>query len=87
MREIDGKRPPEPWILRPATVRGLRYAGLGLLVVLVAASFVVEKQPYFDLDAIPAFGAWFGAAAAAGLIVVAKLLGALLRRWEGSYDD
>lgn len=76
-----------PWITRPGTVRALRAAGIVALAALVAAGALVTRKPYFEFEAVFGFGALYGAGAAAGLVILAKALGALLRREEGYYDD
>jgi len=77
----------DPWLTRPRTVRGLKIAGAAALVLVTLADLAIEKKPYFEVEHLFGFGAWYGLGAALALAVVAKLLGALLRREEGYYDD
>jgi hypothetical protein len=59
---------------------------IAVLALLVALDLVVEHHPHFTLERTFAFGAWFGFAACVVLVLVAKALGAFLKRPDTYYD-
>lgn len=78
------------WLDDPAHVRLLWRGFLAVLALTVAAELVVHLHPHFEIDAIFGFGAWFGFAACAAMIVGAKTLALLLKRpdnYYGRHDD
>ena len=75
------------WLARPDTIKGLWIAFAVLLAATVLMDLVIEPHPYFGLDGTFGFGAWFGFASCVALIVVAKALGAILKRPDTYYDD
>lgn len=80
--------PRHHWLERPATHRALRQGAVLLLFALVITGFVWPDHIYFGFDGWPAFAAVFGFAAAAAIIVLAKLvLSPLLKRRDDFYDD
>jgi hypothetical protein len=74
------------WLVRSATIRWLWVAFIVVLAALVALDLVVAHHPHFDLDGTFAFGAWFGFLSCVGLVVLAKTLGAVLKRPDTYYD-
>ena len=74
-------------LLRSGTVRLVWIAGLVALILSVVADRFVEHHPYFDIDGVFAFGAWFGLLAGGLLVLVAKLVSLLLQRPDTYYDD
>lgn len=74
------------WLDDPRNVRRLWRAYLGVLVVTVLAEFVVPPDAHFAIEALPGFNAWFGFLACAAMIVVAKVLGLLLKRPDNHYE-
>ena len=74
------------WLARPATIRLLWVVFILVLVVLVALDLVVAHHPYFGLDGTFGFGAWFGFVSCVALVVLAKALGAVLKRPDTYYD-
>jgi hypothetical protein len=74
------------WLTRSATMRRLGIVFILALVVLVALDLVVAHHPRFGFDGAFAFGAWFGFVSCVALVVLAKALGAVLRRPETYYD-
>lgn len=75
------------WLVREATVRLLWIAFAIVLLVTVLMDLVIEHHPYFGLDGTLGFGAWFGFVSCVVMIVVAKALGAFLKRSDTYYDD
>jgi len=74
------------WLARDSSIRLLWRAFIAVLALTVLAEFVVDLHPHFDIEGLPAFGAWYGFLACAGMILFAKLLGLLLKRPDGHYD-
>lgn len=75
------------WLVRASTISKL-WAGAGVvLAVVVALDLVIDHHPHFGIDGTPGFGAWFGFGACVVLVLLAKALGALLKRPETYYDD
>jgi hypothetical protein len=74
------------WLVRPATIRLLWVVFVAVLALLVVLDLVVEHHPHFTLERTFAFGAWFGFASCVVLIVVARVLGAILKRPDTYYD-
>lgn len=80
---------PTHWLDRPRNIRRLWYLFLGVLVLTVAAEWVVTLHPHFDVEAVFGFHALYGFLACAAMILVAKVLGLLLKRADTYYgaDD
>jgi hypothetical protein len=74
------------WLVRPATIRLLWVAFILVLAVLVALDLVVTHHPHFGLDGTFAFGAWYGFLSCIALVVLARALGAILKRPDTYYD-
>jgi hypothetical protein len=78
---------PRPhWLDVPRNVQRLWRGFLGLLAVVVAAEFVVALHPHFAVEGIFGFAAWYGFLACAAMIVVAKILGWVLKRPDTYYE-
>lgn len=77
----------EHWLVRPATIRRLWAGASVVLAVVVALDLVIDHHPYFGIEGTLGFGAWFGFGACVALVLVAKALGALLKRPDTYYDD
>ena len=74
------------WLVRPHNIRKLWIVFIAILALTVLAEFVWHPHPYFTLDAIFGFGAWFGFLACVALVAFAKVLGVLLKRKDTYYD-
>jgi uncharacterized membrane protein len=75
------------WLARPETVRKLWRLFIAVLLVVVLAELLVPNEAHFDAERLFGFFAWFGFAACAVLIVLAKGIGVLLKRPDTYYDD
>ena len=75
------------WLARPSTIRLLWRVFVVVLVLTVLAEFAVDLHPAFAIERIFGFGAWYGFLACAALIVLAKLLGVLLKRPDRYYQE
>jgi hypothetical protein len=74
------------WLVRPNTIRWLRIICAVLLAGVVIADAFVAHHAFFGLDGTFGFGAWFGLLSCVGLVVLAKALGAVLKRPDTYYD-
>ena len=75
------------WLTRPATIRKLWVGFIAILVATVAVEPLVTHEAYFGIDGTFAFNAWYGFVTCIAFMVIAKLLGLVLRRPETYYDD
>lgn len=60
---------------------------IAVLAVSVVAELFIEKHPHFDVERFFASYALYGFLACAALIVIAKAIGAVLKRPDDYYDD
>ncbi|MFM1895024.1 MAG: hypothetical protein RLZZ385_98 [Pseudomonadota bacterium] len=74
------------WLTRPATVRKLWIGFSVVLILLVAAQYVIPMKGSFPLSDGFGFAAWFGFGSCVAMVLVARLLGWLLKRPESYYD-
>ena len=84
---MTGKHEPDHWLARPGTIRLLWIALISYLALLLAAGAVFPHKPYFGLDGIFAFAAWYGFAACVALVVGSKAIAIFLKRPDTYYDD
>lgn len=75
------------WLVRAKTIRLLWGLFIGILVLTVLVEFLIHKHDYFGLDGTFGFSAWYGFITCVAMVVGAKLLGYVLKRKEGYYDD
>ncbi len=73
------------WLDEPRNVRLLWRLFLAVLAATVLAELVITLHPHFEVDALFGFHAAYGFLACAAMIVVAKLLGAILKRPDSYY--
>jgi hypothetical protein len=77
----------EHWLTRPATVRRLWIGSSLVLALTVVLQLVISIKGYFGVDGWFGFGAGFGFLSCVAMVLIAKGLGAALKRPEGYYDD
>jgi hypothetical protein len=75
------------WLERPRTIRMLWIAFAAILAATVAVELLIHPHGSFGVDGTFAFNAWYGFAACVALILLAKLLGFLIKRPDDYYDD
>ena len=75
------------WLVRESTIRLLWIVSVAILAILVLADSLVEHHAHFEIDGTFGFNAWFGFASCVALVLVAKLLGLILKRPDTYYDD
>lgn len=73
------------WLDEPRNVRRLWRGYLALLVLTVLAELVVTLHPHFAVESLPGFNAVYGFLACAAIILVAKVIGAMLKRPDAYY--
>jgi hypothetical protein len=80
--------PPGPrhWLDEPRNVKRLWRGFLVVLAITVLAEFAVHLHPYFEVESVFGFYAWFGLLACVAMIVFAKALALLLKRPDTYYD-
>ncbi len=79
------------WLVRPGTIRRLWQGFAIVLALTVLLQLAIKVKGYFVVDAWFGFGAAFGFLACVLMVVIAKLLGPLLKRstdyYAGADDD
>ena len=77
------------WLDQPRNVKRLWRGFLGVLALTVAVELAVVLHPAFAVEALFGFHAAYGFLACAAMIVVAKVLGLVLKRPDTYYgaDD
>ena len=75
------------WLVRPSTIRMLWIGFSIVLALVVVAQTVVYIKGYFGFDAWFGFGAVYGFVSCLIMVLVAKLLGFVLKRPENYYDQ
>jgi hypothetical protein len=74
------------WLVRPSTIRKLWIGSSVVLSLVVLAQTVIYVKGYFGFDAWFGFGAVYGFASCLLMVLLAKLLGLLLKRPQDYYD-
>ena len=75
------------WLTRPSTVRILWIVFSVILGITVALQFLVPVKGAFAIEKSFGFGAWYGFLACVLMVLVAKVLGWLLKRPEDYYQS
>lgn len=76
----------QTWLERPSTIRLLWIVFAAVLAATVLAEFLADMHGEFGLDESFGFNAWYGFGACVVLVLVAKILGVLLKRRDTYYD-
>lgn len=82
----SGSQGDDHWLVRPRIIRRLWIAFALVLASTVLAQAGVAIKAYFGIDGWPGFAAAFGFLCCLILVLVAKLLGRLLKRPDDYYD-
>ncbi len=77
----------DPWLVRPATIRKLWIGFAVLLAATVLGQALIPVKGYFGVDSWFGFGALFGFLSCLVMVIVARILGVVLKRDERYYDD
>ncbi|CAG1012639.1 hypothetical protein BURK2_04558 [Burkholderiales bacterium] len=75
------------WLDEPKNVKLLWRLFLIVLAITVLAEPFAALRPHFEVEALFGFHAWYGFAACAAMILVAKGLGLLLKRPDDYYGS
>jgi sterol desaturase/sphingolipid hydroxylase (fatty acid hydroxylase superfamily) len=75
------------WLVRPKTIRLIWIISIIVLTVLVALQTTIKVKGYFGVDSWFGFGAWFGFLACVAMVLIAKILGFVLKRDEKYYAE
>jgi len=75
------------WLVRARTIRRLWGGFAVVLAALVLGDFLVHGHASFGLDGTFAFYAWYGLVTCMAMVLVAKALGAALKRRDDYYRD
>ncbi len=73
------------WLVRPRTIRWLWILFLAAMAGTVVLQLVIPVEGHFGIDGSFGFNAWSGFAACAVMILVARILGVLLKRRDDYY--
>jgi len=84
--DMNGVRDGDHWLVRPRTIRRLWAGFVVLLALTVFAQAVVPIKSYFGIDGWLSFAAAFGFLSCVFMVLLAKALGALLKRKDDYYD-
>lgn len=87
MAKSDNNAHDDHWLVRPTTITLLWRVFAVVLTLLVLAQAVIKVKGYFVVDGWFGFGAAFGFLSCLVMVVVAKLLGFVLKRPEDYYVD
>ena len=75
------------WLTRPASIRKLWIGFSAVLAMTVLAQLVIGIKGYFGVDSMFGFAAAFGFFSCVAMVLLAKAIGAQLKRPEDYYDD
>jgi len=86
-KQSDQSGQDDHWLVRPTTIRKLWIVFSIILALTVLGQFFIKIKGYFGIDGWFGFGAVYGLLACVLMVVVAKILGVVLKRQEDYYDD
>lgn len=75
------------WLVRPATIGKLWCGFIGVLAVIVLAQTVIPIKGYFAVDGWFGFGAVYGFVSCLLMVLVAKVVGVVLKRPREYFGD
>ena len=79
--------PDNHWLTRPETIRGIWIGLYAVLAATLLAQLGIKVKGYFGVDGWFGFGAALGFFSCVAMVLVAKVLGFVLKRPEDYYDD
>lgn len=77
----------DAWLARPSTIRLLWWVFGVVLALSVGAQLIIKVKGYFGVDDWLGFGAVYGFAACLAMVLVAKVLGWVLKRPADYYRE
>jgi len=75
------------WLMRPESIKLLWRLFAGILALTLVPDLFLHQHEHFGIEDSFGFYAWYGFVTCMAMIVVAKLLGAVLKREDSYYDD
>ena len=75
------------WLVRPTTIKLLWRVFIFILALTVLAQLVIKVKGYFGVDDWFGFAAAFGFLSCVAMVLLAKVLGFVLKRDENYYND
>lgn len=81
------KRNDDAWLARPSTIRLLWRVFALVLAATVGIQLLFKVKGYFGVDSWFGFGAVFGFLACLVMVLVAKVLGLVLKRDDSYYRE
>jgi hypothetical protein len=75
------------WLTRPSTIKLLWIVFVVVLALTVIAGVWLTEEPHFEIERLFAFNAAYGFVVCAAMILVAKVLGVLLKRRDTYYEE
>jgi hypothetical protein len=75
------------WLTRPSTIKLLWIVFVVVLALTVIAGVWLTEEPHFEIERLFAFNAAYGFVVCAAMILVAKVLGMLLKRRDTYYEE
>ncbi len=75
------------WLTRPSSIRRLWWVFSAILALTVLLQSVIYVKGYFTVDGWFGFGAVYGFLSCLAMVLVAKALGAVLKRPRGYYPE
>lgn len=74
------------WLVRPGTIRILWIVFIIVLALTVVPDPFIHQHDYFGIEDSFGFFAWFGFLSCVAMVLLAKLMGFVLKRKEEYYD-
>jgi hypothetical protein len=74
------------WLARPRTIRSLWVVFIVILAATVLADLFIDHHGQFGIDGTIGFYAWYGFLSCVCLVLLARALGAILKRPADYYD-
>ena len=84
---MNSNQQEDSWLVRPSSIRLLWRIFWAVLALTVLAHAVVKVKGYFVVDGWYGFGAVFGFLSCLIMVVVAKVLGKVLKRDQDYYRE
>lgn len=75
------------WLVQSETIRLLWKVLFALLALLLFADLFIHQHEVFGIEGSFGFFAWYGFFTCVAMVLVAKLLGVLLKRTDTYYED
>jgi len=76
----------KPWVLKKENIKKLWISLCVTLGILVLIQFIFPIDGHFAIEGWLAFGAWFGFLSCVVMVIIAKILGFLVKREDSYYE-